>query len=339
MTPFRIAILRADHLGDTILTTPLVRALGEAGHGVTIVGPRAWMPVWENNPWGKAAALETICPGRPRDSWRLGRWLRRQGFDHVLVPYYEPRLLFASLLSGIRHRTCQMGRYLGRLTFHTALRSHLETRPRHMTDVWLDYARHLRIRPVSAKPELFLTAGERTAAATLLDERLPGAEPLVVIHPFHKGSTCHPPLETYVAVARQLLAAGGCRVVVTGTAGDVASWTAVAGDLAHPRLWVAAGLLSLRQLFAVIGAARVLVVGSTGPLHIASALGIPSVSPFCPHPAVGPRLWQNLAPAACTMEAAESLCARLRGEVPAACQALGRIAPDAIRSRVEALLA
>ncbi|MEA3207930.1 MAG: hypothetical protein QOE70_987 [Chthoniobacter sp.] len=338
MPPLRIVILRADHLGDMILTTPLVRALGKAGHEVTVVGPRAWAAVWEGNPWARYAALEEACPQWPRHWFRLAGWLYRNGFDHLLVPYYEPRLFLASFFSGIRHRACQMGRYLGRLTLHTALRTHLETQPRHMTEVWLDYARHLGIQPASAAPELFLADDEKAAVQAMLDQQLPDPEPLVVIHPFHKGSTCHPPLETYVAVARQLLGRGRCRIAITGTAGDLSSWQTAAGDLIHPRLWLAIGALSLRQLFAVIAQARVLVAGSTGPLHIASALGVPSVSPFCPHPAVSPQLWGNLTPGSCAVEAAENLCARRCGQDPAGCGALSDIQPGTLGAKVERLL-
>jgi ADP-heptose:LPS heptosyltransferase len=42
---------------------------------------------------------------------------------------------------------------------------------------------------------------------------------------------------------------------------------------------------------ALLSQLTVLVSSSTGPMHIAAALGVPTVSLFCPLPACSPALW------------------------------------------------
>ncbi|HEY7077495.1 MAG TPA: glycosyltransferase family 9 protein [Solirubrobacteraceae bacterium] len=85
------------------------------------------------------------------------------------------------------------------------------------------------------------------------------------------------------------LAAGGRRVVVTGAPGERGLTARVAG---------AAGLdLGGRTTFAeladVLAAAEVVVVGNTGPAHLAAAVGTPVVSLYAPTvPAVRWRPWQ-----------------------------------------------
>lgn len=307
-----LAILRDDHLGDMILTTPLVRTLGAAGWRVTVVGKSAWAGVWGNNPHAEYAALESIAPDYPQSGRSLSRWLRKLQTTHVLVPYYRPQLLWASFLSGRRNRYCQMGRVIGRLTFHHCLRSGILHTQRHMGDVWQDFAEAVGVPRQSPRPEIFLTAEERVHATERLAAKLSGTQPVVVIHPFHGGSSCHLKLSDYAAVALKLQRSSRCRVVITGVAAEREKWLSIAPDLNEDNLWVACGELSLRQLFAVVGQARLVICGSTGVLHVASALNVPSVSVMCPHPLVSPDLWRNLAEGSIDLRPDHDHCARYR---------------------------
>jgi ADP-heptose:LPS heptosyltransferase len=80
------------------------------------------------------------------------------------------------------------------------------------------------------------------------------------------------------AEAVEALAGAGHRVLVTGGPGERELTAAVAGargvDLG--------GALSLAELAAVLEAAAAVVVGNTGPAHLAAAVGTPVVSLFSP---------------------------------------------------------
>src|SRR5216117_487910 len=54
------------------------------------------------------------------------------------------------------------------------------------------------------------------------------------------------------------------------------------------------GLLTLRELMAVMAESRVVVSLATGPMHLAAALGIPTVSLFDPRRNNSPARWQPL---------------------------------------------
>lgn len=308
----KIAILREDRLGDMIMTTPVARALAGAAHDVTVVGPAELAPVWNNNPLAGYVGLQTICGDWPRGWLRLPGWLKEQRFAALFIPHHSRRLFVASFLSGGSQRYCQMGRIAGRLTFHKCLRTRLDTNPRHMVEALLDFPAYLGAPRQALRPELFVSEEELQGARNLLRNHLPGDEPLVVVHPFSRGSSCNLPIEEYVAVVRALQQTACCSIVVTGTGNEADEWVSAAKDLAAGGVWNACGKLTLRQLFAVIANARVTVVASTGPLQAASALGIASVSPFCPHPWVAPTLWGSFAAGSVELTAPVESCPRYR---------------------------
>ena len=80
------------------------------------------------------------------------------------------------------------------------------------------------------------------------------------------------------AEAVEALADAGHRVLVTGGPGERALTAAVAGT----RGVDLGGVLSLAELAAVLDGAAAVVVGNTGPAHLAAAVGTPVVSLFSP---------------------------------------------------------
>ncbi|MFF8814647.1 glycosyltransferase family 9 protein [Streptomyces pactum] len=114
----------------------------------------------------------------------------------------------------------------------------------------------------------------------------PGA---VVVHPGADAAARRWPARRFAAVARALAEAGH-RVVITAGAGEAPLARAVAAGAGLPPAAVLGGTgdVPFPDLAAVLAHARVVVVGDTGPAHLATALGTPSVVLFGP---VAPRLW------------------------------------------------
>src|SRR5215218_9041093 len=73
----------------------------------------------------------------------------------------------------------------------------------------------------------------------------------------------------------QALVAAGRRVVVTGAPGE-ASLTGLVAGPPSDRVTDIGGRTSLAELADVLAAARCVVVGNTGPAHLAAAVGTPS---------------------------------------------------------------
>lgn len=114
--------------------------------------------------------------------------------------------------------------------------------------------------------------------------------PYVVVHPGASvPARAWPAARNAELVAA--LSAQGTAVVVTGSAGERALCGLVAGDC--PGVVNLAGLTTIAGLAEVLAGAEALVVGNTGPAHLAAAVGTPVVSLFAPTvPAVRWRPWK-----------------------------------------------
>ena len=104
---------------------------------------------------------------------------------------------------------------------------------------------------------------------------LPG--PYVVLHPAASVPSRSMPLEHAAAVAAALQDAGW-HVVVTGGPGQEEVGRHVTPSAGHDLT----GRTSLAELASVLAGASCVVVGNTGPAHLAAAVGTPVVSLFSP---------------------------------------------------------
>ncbi|MER7460846.1 HAD-IIIA family hydrolase [Micromonospora sp. NPDC126480] len=104
-----------------------------------------------------------------------------------------------------------------------------------------------------------------------------GAPGYVVLHPGSAAQSRGLPVDLAEGVVRELVGAGH-RVVVTGGPGEAELTARVAGGLAVDL----GGGTGLAELAATVSGASAVVVGNTGPAHLAAAYGVPVVSLFAP---------------------------------------------------------
>jgi ADP-heptose:LPS heptosyltransferase len=126
------------------------------------------------------------------------------------------------------------------------------------------------------------------AAAARVDawwrHRGPAPRPLVVLHP-GSGDNFHGrrwPTRRFGLVARRLCDEAGAVVAVTGSRGEAGLAREVA-EAAAREVFELAGRLDLRELVALLARADLLVSNDSGPVHLASALGVPVVGLYGPN--------------------------------------------------------
>jgi ADP-heptose:LPS heptosyltransferase len=118
-----------------------------------------------------------------------------------------------------------------------------------------------------------------------------GDEPYVVVHP-GASIPARAPAPAQATELVTALADSGRRVVVTGSTAERHLTARVAGP-PRPGVLDEGGATSLAELAEVLARADAVVVGNTGPAHLAAAVGTPVVSLFAPTmPAVRWRPWR-----------------------------------------------
>jgi len=306
----RILILRTDHLGDAILTTPLIRALAKAGHQVDFVLADAYLPLFEDNPFLHAChGLKAIAPDYPGKWLGLVKWLRRQRYDVLIIPRPLPRnLLAVSLFSGAKRRIMLTGPRAANLARLLLNECCVSTNDRPASDIILDTARHLSVATDGIQTDIFLREDEIARAAALLQERW-GRSLAVGIHPGHNGNACQPASRIYEQICELILSQTNWRIVLTGVASEqrfLENWSPAL--LASDRVWNTMGLFPLRPAAALIKNLDLYICSATGTLHLASALGVPTLTAFCHVSVISQRVWGAQSGKGVALEPAPEQC-------------------------------
>ena len=219
--------------------------------------------------------LSGISSFDPQES---GKWtgilrtalrLRRERWDAILV--MNPTKLFhvASFLAGIPVRIGYR-RKLGFLLTR-ALPDTKASRNLHESEYNLELARLLGISATNEPLKLPARPEMERRARKLLEERgiPPDARP-VALHPWTSNPDKNWPLERFRETARRLLEAGLPIVIIGGSSSDGA-------DSFPPAAVNLAGQTPLGILPSVLRRCSVLISNDSGPVHVAAAVGTPTV--------------------------------------------------------------
>jgi lipopolysaccharide heptosyltransferase II len=344
--PSRILVLALRAIGDMVLVTPVIRALSEAhpGASIDVVAEAFASDVFEGSP--RIARLLPIDRAAQRklpwhrkaaaDLSRLAE-IRRGRYDAVVDLFSGPRSAWMALASGAPLRVAEGIR--GRKSFYTETVAVVHE-GRHLVERMMQIAEPLTgIVPIPP-PEIFLRAEERAAAASRMARAAPGDGPLAMLFPGAGWAHKRWPAEKFAALGDRL-AEGGCRVAVLGGPRDVEQCgRAAAGMKTRPA--VLSGIERLRESIALIDQAALFVGNDTGPMHIATGLGVPTVGLFGPADIVKYRPWgdngcavsANLPCSPCPQQ--EDTCHR-HGFRPGEC--MERIAVDTVFEKAAEMLA
>ncbi len=103
-------------------------------------------------------------------------------------------------------------------------------------------------------------------------------QPLVVLHPGASDPRRRWPIENFAAIG-DILAEKGARIIVTGTESERALTQAVIRSMSAPASDLA-GKISLNGLAALLRYCHLVISNDTGPLHLSNAVGTASVGIF-----------------------------------------------------------
>jgi len=281
----RILITRMKFIGDVVLTTPVIRSVRQACPDAYIayMGEKSAVALLEHNPF-----LNEILPydySRPSllEQARMGFELRRRRFDLVVDLFGNPRSALLTRLSGAPVRVGPERKGRGKLY---TIRVSDDGRPRTAVEFHNQSIAAAGIRPAAAAPELFLTDDERRDARAYLRWSLGGGggeqndRTIVGVHPGATWPAKKWLPDRFAELCDMIRAKLSCTVVLIGGPGDTDTVAAVRQRAVSAPY--ALNVLPLRQLAAVISCCSAFVANDAGPMHIAAALGVPTIGIFGP---------------------------------------------------------
>lgn len=292
--PQRILLVRPDHLGDVLFTVPALRLLRRVWpnvHVTVVAGPWS-QPVFERVPYidevipcsfpwfSRQPKTSLFAPYRQLfvlaerlkarrfdtavvlrfDHW-WGAWLahcagipRRLGYD---VPEVTPFLTQAQPYRAGRHEVLQ----------NLGLIESLVGEAAPLDNLALEFVPSVR--------------DELTARELLEMEGVKPDDPLVCIHPGAGAPVKLWRNVGWAAVGEKLVRERGVKLLITGGAGEKDLVKDLESRFSVPVINLA-GRTDLGQLAVIMGRCRLVLGVDSGPLHLAVAMGAPTVHLFGP---------------------------------------------------------
>lgn len=276
----RIAVLRANAVGDFVLALPALAALRRTypGAHLTLLA-RPWHAEFLS---GRPALVDEVI-ALP-DGVGLDGADDPAALDGLAAAMRARRLDIAlQLHGGGRYSNALVGAFGARVSAGMRaegappLQRNLPYRIPHPEALrLLETVALVGARPADLEPRLEVTDADRREADAVLP---PAAAPLLVLQPGCKDPRRAWPPERFAAVGDHF-AALGARVVLNGTRAEADIVHRVREAMRRPAFDLADQALSLGGLLALLERSRLLVGNDTGPAHLARAVGLRSVTVF-----------------------------------------------------------
>ncbi len=254
-------------IGDTLLAGVVARALRTRYEAVDAVV------------LGAHAGVASHIPAIDRTIVLGGRLPARYGA--AIVTWATLRTALVPWIARIPVRVGQARRlYSPLFTARVVVRSELGDRTTGWTQILLDYARALGCDVADDRPQFAVRDDERDAARILLGVHDVNG-PYYVLHPTRGLSAQRSrwPVEGFVALAARLAERDGLPLLVTGSPEDAPIAEAIAAGAGRGVTSVA-GATSIGGFAALAESARAVVAMDSGPMHVAAAVGAPTVGIF-----------------------------------------------------------
>ena len=293
----RVLLIRPDHLGDVVMTSPAVELLRKAlpqARLTMMVGPWSaevarrdplldevllcFFPGFSREPKGSPLAPYSLL-------WRMAGELRRGNYDAVLLLRFDHWWgAWLAALAGtpvrVGHTVPECRPFLTHFIDPPGAGHWVERSlavARRLLEVWGIPGEVAGYRPglrFGLREE-----DERSADRLLAELSLGREQPLVVLHPGSGARIKLWPEERWIGLG-WTLAARGARILVTGSPSEARMADRVAAAIPDARSL--AGRTDLGALAALFRRCSLVVGTDNGPLHLAVALDVPTVQLFGP---------------------------------------------------------
>jgi len=284
-----VLVVKLDRIGDMVMTTPIFRALkkGWPNAQISVLVNPVNKSAINNNPFIDSIYVYDKEKKHKSLNSKIHffRSIREKEFDLVIDPYldYELKTSFITRFVGSKFR---LGfEFAGREIFYNirypARAFPVLTEKKHIVDYYFDLISSLGIKADRKQPEIFLTSGEKENASQRLKSKgLKPEDKVIGIHPGAHYESQRWPVKRFAAVSDYLKTRYNVNVILcTGPEENHLLSEFINYTDESPIVFEN---MDQRQFMSVLSYCKLFLCNNSGPLHIATALNIPTVSTMGP---------------------------------------------------------
>lgn len=271
--PQNILIVRTDRIGDVVLSFPMASIIKKhfPDCKVTFLLRQYTKPLAENNPFIDEVITLSEENGKPSVIKNIA--LLKNRFDACVVAYPTYALALILFLSNIKIRIGTGYRWYS-FFFNRKIYDHRKYGERHELEYNVRLLQQLGIdEDVNEETVSFgITPSKENREKIKFDleaEGLNFSKRIVLIHPGSGGSAVDLPIEKMKTII-QSLAAEPIEILITGSSSEKELCQSLVVNRTTKNF---AGKYNLGELAALIDYCDLMIANSTGPIHIAAALG------------------------------------------------------------------
>ncbi|MDP3583441.1 MAG: glycosyltransferase family 9 protein [Ignavibacteria bacterium] len=314
-----ILIVRTDRIGDVILSLPLAAILKKHFPDVRVsfLVREYTAPLVKNNKFVDEVIILSEKNGKPQIAQNIASL--KDKFDACIVVFPTYQIALILFLAGIKTRIGSGYRWYSFL-FNKKVYEHRKYGERHELEYNVRLLQQFEINEdVNPDNVEFGIQVDHPTNEKVKDKLISlgwdGEKKLVVIHPGSGGSAIDLPKEKMKLLVKNISDETDSVLIITGSQAEeeLCNSYVVSKEVINT-----AGMFNLEELIALISNTNILIANSTGPIHIASALGKNVVGFYPKFAAVSPKRWgpytskaKIFQPTVCDGECSRDKCQKL----------------------------
>jgi lipopolysaccharide heptosyltransferase II len=271
----RILLMTTTAIGDTLFSTPAIRAVKETypDKEVHVLGHVRNQLLLQENPYIDRLLL---YHGKRKRIATLFRQLKEQRYDLVIILHSnDPEAL---PLAWATRAPFIIGPGTSRFAEFLSNRVYCQDDNRHAIERRLDFVRVIGADTVNTKMDLFLPATWEERADHILKAKWSDRiQPLIGLHPTGSGAYKWWPAKNFSSLAQELVNRYQARFIIFSSSKEAAVSRSISEKLGNGVL-LAQGEYDLLEAAALMKKCRLFIANDSGPLHMALALGVPTLA-------------------------------------------------------------
>jgi heptosyltransferase III len=273
--PENLLIVRTDRIGDVILSLPLAEIVKKhyPACRITFLVKEYTKSLTEGNPFIDDVLVLAEKDGKVSLKENISR-LKKKSFDSAIIVYPTFITSLIIFLSGIKKRIGTGYRWYSAL-FNYKVFEHRKNALKHELEYNVNLLKYFGIEEnvspstVSFNLNIGKEAYQRVRMILKVKE-INLKKPVIMIHPGSGGSAVDLPVPKFKELIDSLHSHLNAEIIITGSKSEM--------ELCHTlhvpgKTKNLSGLFDLTELIALINYSDIFIANSTGPLHIAAALG------------------------------------------------------------------